>query len=91
MRILASLRSVDWVVPFSEDTPERIYSNLVPDILVKGGDYDEEEVVGAKVVKDAGGTVKIIDFLDGHSTSSLINTIGSKCHDYCNRRCGFNW
>ena len=75
MRILSSLRSVDWVVSFSEDTPERIYSALVPDVLVKGGDYEVENVVGAKVVIDSGGAVKIIDFLAGHSTSTLINTI----------------
>ncbi len=75
MRMLAALACVDWVVPFSEDTPERIYCRLLPDILVKGGDYREDEVVGGDCVKAAGGQVRILDFLPGHSTTSLIRKI----------------
>ena len=75
MQMLASLSSVDWVVSFSEDTPERLYSMLSPDILVKGGDYSRSEIVGADAVEKSGGSVHIIDFLDGYSTSDLINRI----------------
>lgn len=75
MRMLAALACVDWVVPFNEDTPERLICNLLPDILVKGGDYSEDEVVGGDCVKAAGGQVTIIDFLHGHSTTSLIRKI----------------
>ena len=75
MRMLASLGCVDWVVPFSEDTPERLYCQLLPDVLVKGGDYTDEQVAGADCVKAAGGKVQIIDFLDGHSTTGLIKRI----------------
>ena len=75
MRMLAALGCVDWVVPFSEDTPERLYCELLPDVLVKGGDYTEAQVVGADCVKAAGGKVQIIDFLNGHSTTDLIKRI----------------
>jgi D-beta-D-heptose 7-phosphate kinase/D-beta-D-heptose 1-phosphate adenosyltransferase len=75
MRILSALSCVDWVVPFSEDTPERLYCEVLPDVLVKGGDYTAEQVVGGDCVKAAGGIVQIIQFLDGHSTTSLIKRI----------------
>jgi D-beta-D-heptose 7-phosphate kinase/D-beta-D-heptose 1-phosphate adenosyltransferase len=75
MRMLAALGCVDWVVPFSEDTPERLYCQLLPDVLVKGGDYTEEQVAGGDCVKAAGGKVQILDFLSGHSTSELIKRI----------------
>lgn len=75
MRMLAALGCVDWVVPFSEDTPERLYCELLPDVLVKGGDYTEAQVVGGDCVKAAGGKVQIIDFLNGHSTTDLIKRI----------------
>ena len=78
MRMLAALSCVDWVVPFSEDTPERLYCLLLPDVLVKGGDYSEEQVVGRDCVKAAGGTVHIISYLNGHSTSDLIKRIQEK-------------
>ena len=75
LRMLAALACVDWVVSFSEDTPERLIGKLLPDILVKGGDYREDEVVGGDAVKAAGGQVRILDFLPGHSTTSLIRKI----------------
>ncbi len=75
MRMLAALACVDWVVAFSEDTPERLICKLLPDILVKGGDYREDEVAGGSCVKAAGGQVQILDFLPGHSTTSLIKKI----------------
>jgi D-beta-D-heptose 7-phosphate kinase/D-beta-D-heptose 1-phosphate adenosyltransferase len=78
MRMLAALSCVDWVVPFSEQTPEHLYCLLLPDVLVKGGDYSEEEVVGSECVKAAGGSVRILSYLNGHSTSDLIRRIQEK-------------
>jgi D-beta-D-heptose 7-phosphate kinase / D-beta-D-heptose 1-phosphate adenosyltransferase len=75
MRMLSALACVDWVVPFSEDTPERLYCKFLPDILVKGGDYTEDQVAGGTCVKAAGGEIRIIDFLNGHSTTDLIKKI----------------
>ena len=75
MALLAALRCVDWVVSFSEDTPERVISRLLPDILVKGGDYKPDEIAGAKAVKNNGGSVKVLSFKEGYSTSNLINRI----------------
>lgn len=75
MHLLAALDSVDWVVPFTEDTPKRLYCDLLPDVLVKGGDYTEEEVVGGDCVIAAGGVVKIIEFREGFSTTEIIRRI----------------
>ncbi len=75
MRMLAALGCVDWVVSFEEERPERLYCRLLPDILVKGGDYTVDQVAGADCVMKAGGQVIILDFLDGYSTTSLINKI----------------
>jgi D-beta-D-heptose 7-phosphate kinase/D-beta-D-heptose 1-phosphate adenosyltransferase len=75
MAVIAGLASVDWVVPFSEDTPERLICSLIPDILVKGGDYKAEEVAGYDCVTENGGEVKILHFVDGASTSNIINKI----------------
>jgi D-beta-D-heptose 7-phosphate kinase/D-beta-D-heptose 1-phosphate adenosyltransferase len=75
MRMLAALESVDWVVPFSEDTPERLLGAVLPDILVKGGDYTEDQIAGAACVKAAGGEVRVLEFIDGYSTSGLIDRI----------------
>ena len=72
---LASLAYVDAVILFSEDTPLELIKTLKPDILVKGGDYQPETVVGATEVQDRGGRVEIIPFLKGHSTSSIIDKI----------------
>ena len=75
MTIIAALGCVDWVIPFFEETPERIYSTFLPDILVKGGDYKPEEVVGAEAIINAGGKVQILDFVDGKSTTTTIERI----------------
>ncbi len=75
MTIIAALGCVDWVIPFFEETPERIYNKFLPDILVKGGDYKPEEVVGAEAVIKAGGKVEILDFVDGKSTTTTIERI----------------
>jgi bifunctional ADP-heptose synthase (sugar kinase/adenylyltransferase) len=73
--MLLALSCVDWVVPFTEDTPERLYCRALPDILVKGGDYSEDAVAGGECVKAAGGQVRILDLLQGHSTTDLIARI----------------
>lgn len=73
--VLAALAAVDWVVPFAEDTPERLICRLCPDLLVKGGDYRPEDIAGGACVVAAGGEVRVLPFLDGHSTSSLIASL----------------
>jgi len=75
--ILAALRAVDLVVPFSEDTPLNLITALMPDILVKGGDYQPENIVGATEVQQAGGKVIIMPFVDGFSTTKLLRRIQS--------------
>lgn len=77
MHVLAALGCVDWVVPFSEDTPERLYCKVLPDVLVKGGDYKVEEIAGAECVQQAGGEVSVLSFKDGCSTSAMIDKIRS--------------
>ncbi|NKF52046.1 bifunctional D-glycero-beta-D-manno-heptose-7-phosphate kinase/D-glycero-beta-D-manno-heptose 1-phosphate adenylyltransferase HldE [Shewanella sp. WXL01] len=75
MAVLAGLAAVDWVVPFSEDTPQRVIAKLLPDLLVKGGDYKIEEIAGGKEVIEAGGVVKVLSFEDGVSTTKIIENI----------------
>lgn len=75
MAVLAALECVDWVVPFGEDTPERVICKVLPKILVKGGDYKPEQVAGGKCVIEHGGQVRILDFVAGHSTSEIIKNI----------------
>lgn len=75
MAVLAGLAAVDWVVPFSEDTPERVICRLKPDVLVKGGDYRPEEIAGAGCVTGAGGEVRVLTFREGRSTSEVIRRI----------------
>jgi len=75
MTVLAALQSVDWVVPFSEDTPQRLICDIKPDLLVKGGDYRPEDIAGYDCVMQAGGDVVVLDYADGCSTSELIETI----------------
>ena len=79
MRVLAAMADVDWVVPFSEDTPERLYCRVLPDVLVKGGDYKPEQVAGGKCVMDNGGEVSILGFEDGCSTTNIIEAIRKGC------------
>ncbi|MDQ6956545.1 MAG: D-glycero-beta-D-manno-heptose 1-phosphate adenylyltransferase [Mariprofundaceae bacterium] len=73
--MLMALKSVDKVVAFSEDTPFNLISALLPDVLVKGGDYTPDNIVGADVVQAAGGHVTTIPFLDGYSSTRLIQKI----------------
>ncbi|WP_428311976.1 bifunctional D-glycero-beta-D-manno-heptose-7-phosphate kinase/D-glycero-beta-D-manno-heptose 1-phosphate adenylyltransferase HldE [Hydrocarboniphaga sp.] len=72
MRILAGLKCVDAVVEFVEDTPARLISRVLPDVLVKGGDYTVEQVAGHEAVAAAGGRTVILDFHNGYSTTSTI-------------------
>ncbi len=76
-RLLAALACVDRVVLFSEDTPQEIISELKPDILVKGGDYRLEDIVGREVVLARGGQVLVIPLVQGYSTSALLARIQS--------------
>lgn len=75
MAVLAGLGAVDWVISFSEDTPERLLHALHPDILVKGGDYGLESVVGAPIVQAYGGEVRVLNFVDSCSTTAIVEQI----------------
>jgi D-beta-D-heptose 7-phosphate kinase/D-beta-D-heptose 1-phosphate adenosyltransferase len=70
--LLAALECVDGVVIFDEDNPLKVIQSLVPHILVKGGDWEEDEIIGADVVKGAGGEVRRIPFISGHSTTDFL-------------------
>jgi D-sedoheptulose 7-phosphate isomerase len=74
--VLAALEAVDYVVGFSDDTPLTLIEALTPKILVKGGDYTKETIVGTKWVEDHGGEVKVIPLLDGHSTTGILEKNG---------------
>ena len=73
--MLASLQMVDLVVPFGQATPLELILALKPDVLVKGGDYEIHEIVGADEVQQWGGEVKRLSFVKGYSTTSLIHKI----------------
>ena len=73
--ILDAINSVDMVVGFDDDTPDKIIKELLPNILVKGGDYSIDNVVGADTVISHGGSVEIVDLIPDKSTSSLIDQI----------------
>lgn len=76
MFVLAGLGCVDAVTPFDDDTPVALISALLPDVLAKGGDYEADDVVGAAEVRSAGGEVIILPFIEGRSTTGLIQDIG---------------
>lgn len=73
--LLAALSFVDAVVLFDEDNPLKVIQHLVPDVLVKGGDWAEDKIIGADVVKKAGGVVKSLPFVTGYSTTALLEKI----------------
>jgi len=77
MAVLAGLASVDWVVPFDEDTPQRLIGEILPDLLVKGGDYKPEEIAGSQEVWANGGEVQVLNFENGCSTTNVIKKIQS--------------
>lgn len=71
--LLAALKCINYVVIFEEDTPYNLIAKLQPDVLVKGGDYRPEEVVGKDIVEARGGRLELISFVEGKSTTSIIN------------------
>jgi D-beta-D-heptose 7-phosphate kinase/D-beta-D-heptose 1-phosphate adenosyltransferase len=75
MAVLAGLEAVDWVVVFEDDTPERLLQLLKPDVLVKGGDYRPDQVVGAPIVREYVGEVAVLSLVDHCSTTSIVETI----------------
>ncbi len=75
MAVLSGLESVDWVVPFQEDTPERLICRVLPDVLVKGGDYRVEDIAGGQCVQNNGGEVIVLSFKDNCSTSAIVKRI----------------
>jgi rfaE bifunctional protein nucleotidyltransferase chain/domain len=78
METLAALRSVDYVVLFHETDPHRIISELQPDVLVKGGDWPIDKIIGRDIVESRGGTVVSVGYIEGASTTGIIETILQK-------------
>lgn len=81
MAVLAAFESVDWVVPFFGDTPEALLEKIRPDVLVKGGDYSVDEVVGADIVRRHGGEVRVLDFVEELSTTHIVEKIRAQSRD----------
>ncbi len=75
--VLDNLKSVDDVIIFTEDTPYEIIKELIPDLLVKGGDWKEEDIVGSDIVKKNGGKVISLQFVNDYSTTNLLKKIES--------------
>lgn len=75
MHVLAALGFVDWVLPFSEETPERLICDVQPDILVKGGDNDPDNIPGGDCVRKAGGEVRVLSYVGGVSTTAIVDSI----------------
>ena len=71
--LLAALEAVDLVAIFEEDTPIKLITEIKPSVLVKGGDYTRDQVVGHEIVEASGGEVLLVDVLPGFSTTSLVN------------------
>jgi D-beta-D-heptose 7-phosphate kinase/D-beta-D-heptose 1-phosphate adenosyltransferase len=72
---LAGLGSVDAVIVFDEDTPLELIEELLPDVLVKGGDYHLDGIVGREVVEQAGGDVRVLHLVEGYSTTNILNRL----------------
>jgi len=75
LEVLDAIEDIDYLLSFSEETPQRVIAALLPDVLVKGGDWAPEEVVGKREVEEAGGKVAIIPYLEGRSSSEIIDRI----------------
>jgi D-beta-D-heptose 7-phosphate kinase/D-beta-D-heptose 1-phosphate adenosyltransferase len=78
MSVLAGLGAVDWVISFPEGTPENLLREVKPDVLVKGGDYGIDQVVGADIVTAYGGTVKVLGLVENSSTTAIVEKIRSR-------------
>lgn len=76
--VLSALEMVDYVTVFGEDTPHALLQQIQPDVLVKGGDWTPDRIVGADIVRARGGTVRSLPFARGYSTSALVERIQSK-------------
>lgn len=76
--VLAALACVDYVTLFEEDTPEELIKTVQPDVLVKGGDYALDQIVGADFVRQNGGTVTTIPFVEGYSSTHIIEQLKTK-------------
>jgi len=79
--VLAGLAAVDYVTPFDEDTPRALVAALLPDVLVKGGDYTRDTIVGADEVEAAGGRVEVIPLVPGRSTTSILQRVRQGAED----------
>ncbi len=75
LEVLAAISDIDFLVSFSEETPRKIIQTLLPDFLVKGGDWQPDEVVGKAEIEAAGGQVIIVPYLPGKSTSAILDAI----------------
>lgn len=75
LEILEAIEHIDYLIPFPEETPQKVISTLIPDVLVKGEDWKKDEVVGRKEVEDAGGKVVLVTLCEGQSTTSLLKKI----------------
>ena len=73
--VLANVKPVDYVVIFEEDTPYNLIKQIVPDVLVKGGDWKAEDIVGSEIVLQSGGKVLSLKYINDYSTTSIINKI----------------
>ncbi|WP_150299583.1 bifunctional D-glycero-beta-D-manno-heptose-7-phosphate kinase/D-glycero-beta-D-manno-heptose 1-phosphate adenylyltransferase HldE [Pseudomonas profundi] len=78
MAVLAGLGAVDWVTCFADDTPEELLKQIKPDVLVKGGDYSVDQVVGAPIVQAYGGDVRVLNFVESCSTTAIVERIREK-------------
>ncbi len=75
---LAALKSVDLIVAFDDETPERLLTLIKPDVLVKGGDYSRNEVVGFEIVDSYGGEVQVLNYFEDCSTTAIVKKIQEK-------------
>lgn len=75
LEILSAVEDIDFLIPFSEETPRRVVGLLLPDVLVKGEDWKPEDVVGKKEVEEAGGKVVVVPYFEGRSTSEIVERI----------------
>ncbi len=81
LEVLEAIEDIDYLLSFAEETPQRVIAALLPDVLVKGGDWAPEEVVGKREVEEAGGKVVIIPYLEGRSTSEIIDRISESAEN----------
>lgn len=79
--VLSGLESVDYVIFFDEDNPLRLIEAIEPDILIKGGDWPVDEIIGSNIVRSYGGDVKTLDFAEGYSTTGLVEKILERYKD----------